>query len=468
MSSTTVGLTLVTATIVAAALRLPFLGHQSLWLDEVFTREILRELNLSGLWHHVGQTESTPPLYYILGWLAGARSAIAMRLIPALALTTAVPLGYLAMRRLIGQRPALASAAILAVNPLLVFYATDARSYGLFVLATLLSVWMFTALLEHSSWRRYALWATAQIICVWTHYFGLFLLGGEAIVLVVALPRARARTVVSLLVAMLCLLPLASLAAAQTGDERAAFIERSPLSSRLTTTMRQLAMGPNVPRTWLEAAGLALWCATVAGGALLALRSNNRGAQALLAITMVAVGAPLLLALSGVEDRFYARNVILAASLAGALAAPMMLRLRAAPLAAYLALALLASVWVATNWRYEQVDWRDALARVEAANAGAPVLAVTHFGAPVVRTYLHRQPVLSSGLLARQAWIVVEPTRTAGQRALGPARAPTLAGFGVAREWRVYGFRLILLAARHPTAVVPSAAENTILFSGRA
>jgi hypothetical protein len=26
------------ATIVAAVLRLPFLGHQSLWLDEVFTR----------------------------------------------------------------------------------------------------------------------------------------------------------------------------------------------------------------------------------------------------------------------------------------------------------------------------------------------------------------------------------------------------------------------------------------------
>jgi mannosyltransferase len=142
------------ATIMAAALRLPFLGHQSLWLDEVFTREVLHESSISGLWQHVKQTESTPPLFYVLGWLAGARSAVAMRLIPALALIAAVPVNYLATRRLVGQHVALASAAILAVSPLLVFYASDARSYGLSLLTALLSVWAFAHVLGFGSRAR--------------------------------------------------------------------------------------------------------------------------------------------------------------------------------------------------------------------------------------------------------------------------------------------------------------------------
>jgi 4-amino-4-deoxy-L-arabinose transferase-like glycosyltransferase len=468
MSSATAWSIVVAATIVAATLRLPFLGHQSLWLDEVFTREILGESSLSGLWHHVRQTESTPPLYYILGWLTDAHSAVAMRLTPALALTATVPVSYLAMRRLVGQCAALASSAITAVSPVLVSYATDARSYGLLVLTALLSVWTFAALLERTSWRRYALWTAAAITCVWTHYFGFFVFGAEAVVLLVMLPREWPRTAASLVVVAFCLLPLASLAATQACSERAAFIEGSPLNSRLAATTRQLAMGPNVPRAWLETIGLTLWCVTVVAGALLTLRSNNRGTRALLAIAAITVGVPLLLALSGAEDRFYARNVILETPLAAALAAPVMLRLRAAPLAAYLALALLTSMWVATNWRYEQVDWRDALARVETVNASAPILAITRFEAPVVQTYLHRSPTLPPGLMARQAWIVVEPTRAQGQRALGLARAPTLAGFRAVRELRIYGFRLILIDASHPTAIVPSPAANSTLFPGRA
>lgn len=107
-------LLLALTTIVAAALRFPFLDHQSLWLDEIFAREILGESTLSGVWRHLQQTESTPPLYYVIGWLAGARSAAAMRVIPALALTAGVPVGYLAFRRLVGQRAALATAAMLA------------------------------------------------------------------------------------------------------------------------------------------------------------------------------------------------------------------------------------------------------------------------------------------------------------------------------------------------------------------
>jgi hypothetical protein len=71
---------------------------------------------------------------------------------------------------------------------------------------------------------------------------------------------------------------------------------------------------------------------------------------------VTALGVPLALAVLGVEDRVYARNLVAALPLCAGLAAPALLRARALPLALYLALCLLASVWVASSWRFEQAD----------------------------------------------------------------------------------------------------------------
>lgn len=138
---------LVAVTLLAAVLRFPFLAHQSLWFDEIFTRAIVGRHTIAGMWDQIGRTESTPPLYYFVAKLAtdlaGVRSAAAMRAPSALALTAAAPVSYFAFRSLIGQAAAVAAAAFVAVNPSLVIYSTDARSYGLFILMSLLSVWGF-------------------------------------------------------------------------------------------------------------------------------------------------------------------------------------------------------------------------------------------------------------------------------------------------------------------------------------
>ena len=240
----TVWLLLAGATFLAAALRLPFLGHESLWLDEIYTREIVREASLAGVWNHLEATESTPPLFYVLEWLAHARGAVALRLVPALSLTAAVPVAYLAFRRLVGQRAALASAAIVAVNPMLVFYSTDARGYGLFVLSALLSVWAFSALLEGASRRRFGLWALASVACVWTHYFGVFVVAAEVVALLVARPRLRLATAGWTALLAVCLAPLIPLVASQSGDERAGFIAGIPLATRISGSRPPVSDGP--------------------------------------------------------------------------------------------------------------------------------------------------------------------------------------------------------------------------------
>jgi mannosyltransferase len=460
-----VWLPLAAATLLAAALRLPFLAHQSLWLDEVYTREIVREASLSDLWNHIEATESTPPLFYVLEWLAHARSTVALRLLPAVALIGAVPVAYLAFRRLVGGRAALAGAAILAVNPMLVFYSTDARGYGLFVLSALLSVWAFSMLLEDASRRRFGLWALACVVCVWTHYFGIFVVAAEVVTLLVVRPRLRLATVGWTALLGVCLLPLVPLVTSQSGDERAGFIAGIPLARRVSETVRQIAMGPNVPRAWLEGAGLAIVCVSLLVGIALVVRSRRPGPRVLLALAALALGVPLLLAALGIEDRFYARNVIAVVPLVAALAAPAMLRLRAAPLALYVVLATVASIWVATDWRYEQADWKTALARAQSLDSGAPILAVGRESAPVVQTYLARQPA-SAGVLARRAWMIVEPVRAAGHRALGPAPTPSLVGFSTVRTLHVQGFVLDLLGAATPTRVAASEVPGSSLFPG--
>lgn len=439
-------------TAVAAALRLPFLAHQSFWFDEIYTRDIVGEPTLSAVWHHVKATESTPPLYYVLTWLLGGRSEAALRLIPALSLTAAVPVGYMAFRRPFGERHAVVAAAILAVSPALVSYATDARSYGLYVLTGLLTVWGLFAVLESGTRTRYALWTVASILCVWTHYFGCFFVAAEILALLVLRRRRWVATIAWSAVIAACLVPLVPLVAAQS-DSRAGFIATVPLQSRLKQFVREFAMGPNVPHMGLEVAGVAIASAAVAYGAIYATR-RGEARRALLAIAALGVAAPLLLSLLGIEDRFDPRNVMPALPLAAALAAPGLLRLRGVPMAAYVALALVTSLWVATDWRYEQLDYRGALTTARRDDSQAAIITPTPLYEPVAATYLASEPAHVPPL-ARDVWLLVEPKRGYGQRAwhrqpppLGPP------GFAEQRELIVHGFRLVLYAAARPRPVV--------------
>jgi mannosyltransferase len=129
-------LALLGITAAAAALRFLLLGHQGLWYDESLTAREVR-LPLPALLWVVRHEEVTPPLYFVAGriWthLFGA-SVLAIRSLSALAGTLVAPLGYLAVRWLASRRAALIAAALIAVNPLLVWYSQEGRAYALLAL----------------------------------------------------------------------------------------------------------------------------------------------------------------------------------------------------------------------------------------------------------------------------------------------------------------------------------------------
>jgi hypothetical protein len=456
LDGVTVGLLVAAATIVAAALRFPFLSHQSLSFAEIHTRTILGRHSVAGIWDQIRATESTPPLYYYVAKLSadlhGARSAAAMRLPSTLALTAAVPVAYVALRRWAGQRAALASMAVLAVNPLLVGYATDASSNGLFVLTALLSVWGCAEVLHGGSRGAHSGWAAASVACCWSGYFGAFTVVGEALLMLALRPGERLRTGRWVLGVLVCAAPLVPVLVDQHDSGS---IARMALSTRVGQTARQFAMGPNVPLSALEAAGLVVLGAAVVVG--LAFTVRRREGLYLLALALTTVALPLVIAMAGIEDRFDVRNAIAGLPLVCGLAAPALAWRRGALLAAYLALATATSLWVAIDWRYEQVDWRTAIAHARLLDGGAVIATVGVDNAPITSAYLGRHPATGPVTTARLV-VIVQPHRGPHDRGLVPdplslQLTSDLSGFVETRREIVHGFELVLLSAAQPQTI---------------
>jgi mannosyltransferase len=220
--------------VLAAALRLATLDEQSFWYDEAFTPVHVLHSGLGATLRAVVHHENTPPLWYLIAW-ADARlfgdGALALRLPSAIAGILTVPVVWATAERLAGRRAALIAAALVAVNPLFVWYSQEARAYGLFVLMTALAMLCFVRALDAPSPRRLAAFALTGALALLTHYFAVFLLVPMALWLLLD-GRARRATLLALgaLAAVgLALIPLIS----AQGGHGTQWIGHWALSSRL-------------------------------------------------------------------------------------------------------------------------------------------------------------------------------------------------------------------------------------------
>ena len=169
-------------TLVGFLLRLEQMG-QSLAGDEALTFISERGQSLGGLLDAMRDNdEQTPPLYYILAWIAARLGDLTVWLrVPSLVLGTAtIPLVYVLGTRTVGRRAALVGAALMSVTPFAVFYGSEARAYAtLMFFATLATLALLLAL-ERRQARWWALYALASTAVLYSHYIGGFVVAAGA------------------------------------------------------------------------------------------------------------------------------------------------------------------------------------------------------------------------------------------------------------------------------------------------
>src|SRR3954451_4509839 len=144
-------------TVLGAALRFATLGLQSYHHDEVVTASRILRVGFAHAMEAVGFSESAPPLYYALAWVwtqATGTGEWGLRSLSALAGVLTVPVAYLIGRELRTRRTGLLAAALVAVNPMLIWYSQEARAYALLALFCAVSLYYCVRALEEEPQGR--------------------------------------------------------------------------------------------------------------------------------------------------------------------------------------------------------------------------------------------------------------------------------------------------------------------------
>jgi hypothetical protein len=181
--------------LLAFGLRVYQLDHFSFWLDEGLTPYrsgyAIAEILSNRITIQEGVSYDThPPLYYLLihfSRQAWGESDFAYRYFSVLCGLLTIPVLYKLGWRLHGRRLGALAAVLMAINPLQIWYAQEARMYALLVLLALLSSYLLWRTLTHPAlserrlWRSAALYGLLAALMVYTHYAAVFLVGAQGL-----------------------------------------------------------------------------------------------------------------------------------------------------------------------------------------------------------------------------------------------------------------------------------------------
>lgn len=386
----------------AAALRFATLGVQSYHHDEIVTASrVLRD----GFWHAmdaVGFSESAPPLYYAVAWIwtqVTGTGELGLRSVSAVAGVATVPVAYLLGAELSNRRAGLLAAALVAVNPMLLWYSQEARAYALFVLLTAVSLLYFVRALDRGRRRDSIGWGIASALALATHYFAVFPIAAEALWLLRRRGRASGGAFPGIWIVAAAGLALAPLVIHQSSFAHAEWISNFGLGHRLWETGLTFALGETgdiIAQPEHPLLAVAPGLVAIAGLALVFLRGGRRELRAaglLLALAAVTFVAPLLIGLlDPSKDYVLARNLLPAlvpvlVALAVGFTLPAARRLGAALAAVLVAYSLGFSVWASVSPALQRPDWEDVASAIGEPTAPRAMVTWT-LGEASLRYYL--------------------------------------------------------------------------------
>ncbi len=426
-------------TALAAALRFATLGAQSYHHDEIVTASRILRDGFGHAMNAVGFSESAPPLYYALAWAwtqVTGTGEFGLRSLSAVAGVATVPVAYLLGLELRGRRAGLMSAALVAVNPMLLWYSQEARAYALFALLCAVSLLYCARALRGGRRRDFTAWGVASALALATHYFAVFPIAVELVWLARRRGRASLPGLGILGASALALVPLAI---HQMSIGHAEWISNFSLGHRLWETGATFVTGETgdiIARQEHPALALVPLALALAALALLATRADRherRAAALPLSVAVGAIGVPLALALAAPsKDYVLARNLIpalvpLLVAVGIAVTLPGARRLGTAVGAALLAYSLGFSVWASVSPDLQRPDWGAVAA--ELGEPTAPRATVTWtLGEASLRYYLSSGAIQASSADGYD-WLVHEVDFVSDGKAPPPSRRLLGPGF---------------------------------------
>jgi len=455
-------------TLLGALLRFLTLGDQSYWGDEGATVGLIRA-SFGDMLGAIPDSESTPPLYYVLAWgwtrVLGSSDEFALRSLSALAGTATIPVLYAATCTLVTRRAALVTAALAACSPLLVWYSQESRAYALLGLFTALTLLFFARALDGRA-RALPWWAVTATLALVTHYFAAFVIVPQAVWLVARTERRRAALAacVPIAIAGVALLPLA-LDQRSTGNT--AYIADIAFTQRAKEVPKKFLVGeqasPGDYGALIEALKWPAIALVVAALALLIARADTHerdGARTAAILTAAGFAMPLALKVAGL-DYLAAYNLQLlwlpaAIVVAAGFGARRARALGIAGTAALCAIGVAVVLEVATDDHLQRYDYRFAgeLLRSETLRPRAIVANPGNSLTPIA-AYVPGIDYLPPGARVREIVFLGmrsqdESTRA---RAFDPGYAPRVPGFRQTERGDLDHFTVITLQARRPTPV---------------
>jgi hypothetical protein len=197
------------ATVIGLLLRLPSFS------DSLFGDELSTYFTVTG--HGLGRTvanvrsdqELTPPLYYVVAWVASrfGGSPDLLRLPSMLSGVAAIPLTYLLGVRTVGRNAAVVGAGLRAASPFLIFYSAEARAYALRLVLGLVSTLTLLKALEDGRRRWWVAYAVCSCAALYTHYTVVFVLVAQLLWALSTCPDARRALILANALVVLGFLP---------------------------------------------------------------------------------------------------------------------------------------------------------------------------------------------------------------------------------------------------------------------
>lgn len=240
-------------TILGLFLRLFQLGEWSFWHDEALTVLLARKL-ISEL-IRITASDVHPPLYFLLVkvFMLFGQSEFIIRLPSALCSVGSIFFIYLLGRDLFGERVGQVSALIIAISPLQLFYAQEARMYAQVLLLTIFSSWCFKRALRNDNILWWGLLTLGATLASYTAYFAfpVFWAMGLYVLLVDRRPKRILHFMLAIGIVALLYLPWIGVFFSQTRSVLGSYWIGRPSPLAIFTSLSAFFVSYSLPSLWI-------------------------------------------------------------------------------------------------------------------------------------------------------------------------------------------------------------------------